>query len=248
MRFAIKISIFALLLFLFQPNLAKAQSLDSDGDGLSDYDEINIYFSNPNNPDSDGDGYNDGLEIAQGYSPIYAKKLSLKQLDADKDGLSDYLELQFKTNIMKSDTDGDGYGDGDEVKHGYGPTSIDKTKLAKKIEVDLKNQRLSYFLSDVKLGEYPVSSGLNNSTPKGEVKVINKSPRAWSPAGLWMPYWLGLKNGKFGIHELPVWPNGRREGEKSLGHPASHGCIRLGMGPAKIIYDWAEVGTKVIIN
>jgi len=36
---------------------------DSDGDGLTDSDEMNIYFTNPDDPDSDGDGYDDGEEV-----------------------------------------------------------------------------------------------------------------------------------------------------------------------------------------
>ncbi len=43
--------------------------LDSDGDGLGDYDEINVYFTDPANPDSDGDGFNDGDEINAGSDP-----------------------------------------------------------------------------------------------------------------------------------------------------------------------------------
>jgi len=38
-------------------------NIDIDEDGLTDYDEINIYRTNPNNPDTDGDGINDGNEV-----------------------------------------------------------------------------------------------------------------------------------------------------------------------------------------
>ncbi len=30
--------------------------------------------------------------------------------------------------------------------------------------------------------------------------------------------------------------------------PVSHGCIRLGIGLAKAIYDWVDVGTRVVIS
>lgn len=42
---------------------------DTDGDGLSDGDEVNIHGTNPLNPDTDGDGYSDDLEISLGSDP-----------------------------------------------------------------------------------------------------------------------------------------------------------------------------------
>ena len=45
------------------------QKLDTDGDGLSDWEEINIYHTDPNKADTDGDGYKDGQEINNGYTP-----------------------------------------------------------------------------------------------------------------------------------------------------------------------------------
>lgn len=42
---------------------------DSDGDRLNDYDEVQVYSSDPLNQDTDGDGYIDGEEVENGYSP-----------------------------------------------------------------------------------------------------------------------------------------------------------------------------------
>ena len=42
---------------------------DSDGDGVSDGDEWNTYFTDPLNADSDNDGSPDGDEIAAGGNP-----------------------------------------------------------------------------------------------------------------------------------------------------------------------------------
>ena len=47
-----------------------------DGDGISDYDEINIWGTDPLNPDTDGDGFPDGLEIVTGYNPLGEGKLN----------------------------------------------------------------------------------------------------------------------------------------------------------------------------
>lgn len=48
---------------------------DTDGDELSDSDEITVWKTNPLNPDTDGDGYFDGAEIRNGYSPTGPGKL-----------------------------------------------------------------------------------------------------------------------------------------------------------------------------
>ncbi len=168
-------------------------------------------------------------------------------LDADGDGLSDLLEAKFKTSIAIPDSDGDGYADGLEINHGYDPLKGEGAKLKKRIEVNVKTQKLQYFLGDVNMGEYPVSTGkASTPTPKGSFVIKNKSLRPKSQTyGLWMPYWLGLSVAGVGIHELPEWGKGIKEGAGHLGTPVSHGCIRLGVGPAKKMYEWAEVGTEV---
>jgi hypothetical protein len=53
-------------------------TLDSDNDGLTDYQEINIYHTDPHNPDTDGDGYLDGAEVNAGYNPLGPGKLPVQ--------------------------------------------------------------------------------------------------------------------------------------------------------------------------
>ena len=82
---------------------------DTDGDGLSDYDEIYKYKTDPLNPDTDGDGLSDGDEVLK-------YKTDPLKADTDGDGLSDGDEvLKYKTDPLKKDTDGDGLTDGQEV-------------------------------------------------------------------------------------------------------------------------------------
>jgi outer membrane protein OmpA-like peptidoglycan-associated protein len=83
---------------------------DSDGDGLSDGDEVNKYKTNPNKADTDGDGLNDKDEIFTYHTdPL--------KTDTDGDGLSDGDEaLKYNTDPLKADTDGDNLSDGDEVQ------------------------------------------------------------------------------------------------------------------------------------
>ncbi|PIU08221.1 MAG: hypothetical protein COT31_03020 [Candidatus Moranbacteria bacterium CG08_land_8_20_14_0_20_34_16] len=125
-----------------------------------------------------------------------------------------------------------------------------KIKEGKYIDINLETQILSFFENGKILDAYLISSGKRGmDTPQGETEIFNKTPRAYSKAyGLYMPNWMALKSdGKFGIHELPEWSGGYKEGEAHLGTPVSHGCVRLGVGSAKTLYDWAEIGTPVII-
>ena len=64
--------------------------------------------------DSDLDGLTDEEEALYGTSPI--------QVDSDNDGLTDRDETKvFETDPNNSDTDGDSYLDGAEVRVGYDP-------------------------------------------------------------------------------------------------------------------------------
>jgi hypothetical protein len=59
---------------------------DSDGDGLSDFDEVKIYRTNPLLKDTDGDTFPDGEEVKNGYNPNGEGKLlnfELEKVKAD---------------------------------------------------------------------------------------------------------------------------------------------------------------------
>lgn len=53
---------------------ASATAIDSDGDGLTDEEELRL-GTDPFNPDTDGDGFPDGLEVALGSNPLDANSL-----------------------------------------------------------------------------------------------------------------------------------------------------------------------------
>lgn len=95
-------------------------SADTDDDGLNDYDELMVRETDPNNPDTDGDGLTDGAEVlTHGTDP--------KNPDTDGDGLSDGDEInRYRTNPLSTDSDGDGLSDYDEVMtHNTNPNNPD---------------------------------------------------------------------------------------------------------------------------
>lgn len=51
------------------------KDVDTDGDGLSDRDEVEIYQTNPLEKDTDRDGVSDGDEVKRGDNPNGPGKL-----------------------------------------------------------------------------------------------------------------------------------------------------------------------------
>jgi len=69
---------------------------DSDYDGLSDYQEIELN-TDPFLPDTDGDGFLDGVEVASGYNPLNpspAKKIAYQDPRKVKPQMTDILKVE----------------------------------------------------------------------------------------------------------------------------------------------------------
>lgn len=184
------------------------------------------------------------------FTILFVPLLSFAAVDTDRDGISDGDERTIGTNPKQADTDGDGYADRVELDHGYNPLNPSPEQTLEKIVIDIKKQRLTYYLGGREVGAFIISTGKQATpTPYGVYRIRKKLPRAWSAmAKLWMPWWMEFRIGGYGIHELPEWPGGKKEGANHLGKRVSHGCVRLGVGPAKKLYDWAKVGTIVIVQ
>ena len=118
------------------------------------------------------------------------------------------------------------------------------------IEVSIAKQRLTAWKDGVVFMSTPISTGMPGyDTPPGHFHVIFKKLNAWSAKwGVVMPWALNI-HGNYFIHQVTHYPGSAVNiGESSLGHPASHGCVRVGTGAAARLYDWARVGTPVWIH
>lgn len=81
------------------------------------------------------------------------------------------------------------------------------------------------------------TGGPANETPAGSFKVFRKELRSWSvPFQTWLPYASYFNNG-IAFHEYPDVPT----------YPASHGCVRVPAPEAPGVYDFATIGTTVIV-
>ena len=95
-------------------------NFDSDGDGLTDYIEVEIYGTNPHKADTDGDGLDDYFEIVwMETNPLKADDI-LKE-DPDEDGLTNEQEAKYNTDPYSKDTDDDGLTDFEEIEIGTDP-------------------------------------------------------------------------------------------------------------------------------
>ncbi|MBH41505.1 MAG: hypothetical protein CL685_02225 [Candidatus Magasanikbacteria bacterium] len=221
-----------------------AQDHDTDNDGLSNILE-EVYHTDPYNPDTDGDGFFDGVEIAHDYSPHQGNGAWMHESDYDDDGLNDWLERWFGSDIGQIDTDGDGYNDFVEVSRGYDPKDIRPIiKYSKKVEVDRTAQRLYYYVDGVKIENWPVSTGNPHSpTPEGEFTITTKIPKKrYSGPGYDLPgvEWNMKFKPLYYIHGA-YWHNdfGQRT--------RSHGCVNMRTADAKKLYSYIDIGVPVSI-
>lgn len=184
------------------------------------------------------------------FTPLAATAIDFSVIDTDQDGLTDLQELEtYKTQSKLSDTDNDGYLDGDEVINGYDPNALDPyAKLEKHIEVSLKDQTLTYYMGPYKIGSFLISSGLPRTpTPKGSFTVLKKRPTVNYkgvgynyPNTKWNLLFKNSKPGGYYIHGA-FWHN-------KFGRTASHGCVNVAYKDMESLYNWADEGTKVNVR
>lgn len=121
------------------------------------------------------------------------------------------------------------------------------------IVIDLSDQHLYAYQGDQLIYSFVASSGRAPTyTRTGEFRVQSKIPRAYgSTWNIWMPYWLGIYwagSMENGIHALPETPGGQVLWGGYLGTPISFGCIVLGTQEARMLFEWARIGTPVSIR
>ena len=101
-----------------QLNVADPLDPDTDDDGLSDGDEVNIHGTNPQTPDTDSDGLTDLFEVNHGFNPTTGGDATQ---DPDGDGIDNLSEQAAGTDPNDADSDDDGLLDGFEVAHAFNP-------------------------------------------------------------------------------------------------------------------------------
>lgn len=125
----------------------------------------------------------------------------------------------------------------------------------KRIEVNLETQHLFAYEADQLVYDFIISSGKWGRTPNGTftiwAKVRSQTMKGGSPElGTYynlpnVPYVMFFYNKDY-PKQLGFSTHGTYW-HSNFGYPMSHGCINLRTSEAKLLYDWASVGTPVTI-
>ncbi|MBD2206254.1 L,D-transpeptidase [Calothrix sp. FACHB-1219] len=112
------------------------------------------------------------------------------------------------------------------------------------IEIDLSEQRLIAWEGKKRIYSYRISTGKRTTpTPKGKF-WINSKYRTHRMRGQDydipdVPYAMYFYGG-YAIHGA-YWHN-------KFGTPVSHGCVNLRVKQARQLYNWAKIGTLVVVH
>jgi hypothetical protein len=121
---------------------------------------------------------------------------------------------------------------------------------SKHIEVDLARQWLYAYEGEALVYDAPVASGKDGfETPTGTFTIYSKAPlrtmRGSRNGETWevpdVPHVMYFRNGGFALHGT-YWHN-----QFGTGVRRSHGCVNLSLEAAALLYEWAPIGTPVII-
>ncbi len=127
-------------------------------------------------------------------------------------------------------------------------TVVVSTDEGKWIEVDLSDQTTTLYIGNTAIATYSVSTG-KAATPTAisESKIYAKYT---------MQTMTGTINGEYYyVPDIP-WVSYFYNGEAfhgtywhhNFGHPMSHGCVNMTISDAKTLYDFAPIGTRVVVH
>jgi len=126
--------------------------------------------------------------------------------------------------------------------------TVTLTGSGKWIEVDLSRETTTLYVGDTPVQSFLISSGKGGTpTELGTFHVYYKTPSQTMTGTIAGEYyylpnvpWVSFFDGGEAFHGT-YWHH-------NFGHPMSHGCINMTIADAKVLYDFAPVGTKVVVH
>ena len=103
---------------------------------------------------------------------------------------------------------------------------------------------------DEVLRTYPVSGSRADNLDPGTYEVWSRSEDALGIDGSTMRWFVRFAHGEkaaIGFHDIPLLDGEREQTVAQLGTPQSHGCVRQRTPDAKALWDFAPLGTTVVV-
>jgi lipoprotein-anchoring transpeptidase ErfK/SrfK len=123
----------------------------------------------------------------------------------------------------------------------------------KRVVFDIGAQRVWLVGADDRVARtYLVSGSVTDNLEPGSYEVYSTSRHAVGidESGT-MQYMVRFAHGKraaIGFHDIPVDKGRQLQSRAALGTPQSHGCIRQARPDARALWDFAGVGTTVVVT
>jgi L,D-transpeptidase catalytic domain len=131
------------------------------------------------------------------------------------------------------------------------PTSTGTGLLKRVVLVSLPDRKLAVLDEGIVIATFPIAVGAKDSpSPTGDFLIVSRlaNPTYYHPGTIVGPgkdnpvgtRWLGLSQKGYGIHGTNA--------PRSIGHAASHGCIRLRNRDMERLFTMLQVGDVVQIR
>jgi hypothetical protein len=199
--------------------------IDTDNDGLSNWDEISVYGTDPYNADTDGDGLADGVEVNK-----------------------------YRTDPKRADTDGDGIPDGAEVTAGSNPLDPKSVPLSPLVLLPQSALKVVSVNSEELTGENGDADNAVDgktstiwhtqwykSSPKHPHQIVIKLSQSHTVAGLrYLPRQDSSYNGTVAKYTIYVSTDG-----VNWGSAVSTGTFAKDKKEKEVVFANAKVGQYV---
>jgi lipoprotein-anchoring transpeptidase ErfK/SrfK len=116
----------------------------------------------------------------------------------------------------------------------------------------MEQQRVWWVEEDGAVVHTYLVSGRYKTPGEGTYHVFSKSRYTTSIGGgasmQWMVRFAHGSDAAIGFHSIPVNRRGQPlQSEDELGSYRSHGCVRQSNWNASLLYEWAQIGTQVVV-
>ncbi len=175
---------------IIRERIGQAVFDDTDKDGITDYDEVNIFNTDPFRADTDGDGFVDGVEVRKGYDPLDSVPESLVAFESPQSfGIirDDLLRVEHVMALPSADPSQPPrlYASGRALPNSYASLYIFSTPTIVTVRTD-QNGAWSYiFEKELEDGEHEMYVAMTDNA--GHIVARSKSYRFIKTANAFTP-------------------------------------------------------------